>query len=172
VDPPYPVIKQVFAVFPASAAAGPGQFRGAAVIAGQNARWDLAVTGVQPTVRLLRPAVLYRAPLPRTKLEASVPDGTVGGLLEAGGHRIEVDQWRAAVGHNWGTEHADRRRPRIRGADVLRFGAGSSGQERRAAGHPGYCRSSDRVLRFTAALGSRVRDAGKPGKPSRVTVRR
>jgi hypothetical protein len=74
----------------------------------QNARWDLAVTGGQPAVRPLRPAWLYRAPLPRTKVEASVPDGLVAGLLEVGGHRVEVDQWRGTVGHNWGTEHADR----------------------------------------------------------------
>jgi hypothetical protein len=102
------VVKQVFGAFPPGTAAGPGQFRGAAAMAGQNARWDLAVTGGQPAVRPLRPAVLYRAPLPRTKLEASVPDGLVAGLLEVGGHQVEVDQWRGTVGHNWGTEHADR----------------------------------------------------------------
>jgi hypothetical protein len=102
------VVKQVFGAFPPGTAAGPGQFRGAAAMAGQRARWDLAITGGQPAVRPLRPAVLYRAPLPRTKLEASVPDGLVAGLLEAGGHRVEVDRWRGTVGHNWGTEHADR----------------------------------------------------------------
>jgi hypothetical protein len=32
------VVKQVFGSFPAGAAAGPGQFRGAAAMAGQNAR--------------------------------------------------------------------------------------------------------------------------------------
>jgi hypothetical protein len=30
----------------------------------------------------LRPPALYRSPLPRTKLEATVPDGQVTGLLE------------------------------------------------------------------------------------------
>jgi hypothetical protein len=102
------VVKQVFGAFPADTAAGPGQFRGAASMTGQNARWDLAITGTHPAVRPLRPAVLYRAPIPRTKLEASVPDGLVTGLLEVDGHRVEVDQWRGTVGHNWGTEHADR----------------------------------------------------------------
>jgi hypothetical protein len=102
------VVKQVFGAVPPGAAAGPGRFRGAAAMAGQNARWDLAVTGGQGVVRPLRPAVLYRAPLPRTKLEASVPDGLVTGLLDVGGRRIEVSQWRGTVGHNWGTEHADR----------------------------------------------------------------
>jgi hypothetical protein len=102
------VVKQVFGAFPPGAVAGPGQFRGAAAMAGQNTRWDLAITSGQPSLRLLRPAMLYRAPLPRTKLEASVPDGLVAGLLEVGGRRVEVDQWRGTVGHNWGTEHADR----------------------------------------------------------------
>jgi hypothetical protein len=101
------VVKQAFGVFPAGTAAGPGRFRGAAAMAGQDARWELAFTGGQPAVRPLRPAVLYRAPLPRTTLEASVPDGLVTGMIEADGHQVEVDQWRGTVGHNWGTEHAD-----------------------------------------------------------------
>src|SRR5690349_23323274 len=35
------VIKQVFGVFPAEAAAGPGQFRGQAAMGDKGARWDL-----------------------------------------------------------------------------------------------------------------------------------
>jgi hypothetical protein len=102
------MVKQVFSTFPASAVAGPGHFRGQAAMAGQDAQWELAITGGQPPVRPLRPAVLYRAPLPRTKLEASVPDGLVTGMLEVNGHRVVVDRWRGTVGHNWGTEHAHR----------------------------------------------------------------
>jgi hypothetical protein len=101
------VVKQVFGTFPPDTAAGPSQFRGAAAMAGQDARWDLAVTGGPPAVRPLRPAMLYRAPLPRTKLEVSVPDGIVTGMLEVDGYRIGVDRWRGTVGHNWGAEHAD-----------------------------------------------------------------
>ena len=101
------VVKEVCGAFPPGAAAGPGQFRGAAAMAEQNARWDLAITGGQPTLRLLRPAMLYRAPLPRTKLEASVPDGLVTGMLDIDGHQVGVDRWRGTVGHNWGAEHAD-----------------------------------------------------------------
>ena len=102
------VIKEVLGAFPPGAAAGPGRFAGAAAMAGQNARWDLAITGAGPPLRPLRPAVLYRAPLPRTKLEVSVPDGLVTGVLEVDGRHVEVDRWRGTVGHNWGTEHADR----------------------------------------------------------------
>jgi hypothetical protein len=71
---------------------------------GQSARWDLAITGEQPP---LRPAVLYRAPLPRTKLEAAVPDGQVTGMLEIDGRKVTVSGWRGTAGHNCGSEHAD-----------------------------------------------------------------
>lgn len=101
------VVKQVFHTFPASALAGRGQFRGEAVLAERAARWDLDISSEQPPLRPLRPAVLYRAPVPRTKLEATVPDGIATGAIEAGGQRVEVSGWRATVGHNWGSEHAD-----------------------------------------------------------------
>ena len=102
------VIKQVFSDFPAAAAAGPGRFRGEAALAERTARWDLAIAGGPPPLRPLRPAALYRAPLPRTKLEATVPDGLVTGTLEVDGRRMDVSGWRGTVGHNWGSEHADR----------------------------------------------------------------
>ncbi len=101
------VVKQVSAAFPPGTAAGPGQFRGQAALGGRSAVWDLAITGGQPPFRHLRPEVLYRAPLPRTKLEATVPDGLVTGVLDVDGHRVGVERWRGTVGHNWGAEHAD-----------------------------------------------------------------
>ena len=51
--------------------------------------------------------LLYRAPLPRTKLEATVPDGQVTGMLQIDGRDVTVSGWRGTVGHNWGSEHAD-----------------------------------------------------------------
>jgi hypothetical protein len=106
-DQPSAVVKQVFSAFPPGAAAGPGQFQGQAVMGQHHARWDLAIAGGQPPLRPLRPEMLYRAPLPRTKLEATVPDGHVTGLVEIGGHEVTVSGWRGTVGHNWGSEHAD-----------------------------------------------------------------
>jgi hypothetical protein len=101
------VIKQVFSAFPAEASAGACQFRGRAAMGGRSARWDLAITAEQPPLRPLRPPVLYRAPLPRTKLEAVVPDGQVTGMLEVNGRAVSVSGWRGTAGHNWGSEHAD-----------------------------------------------------------------
>src|SRR5690348_1323508 len=104
---PTAVVKQVFAAFPAGTSAGPDRFRGQAAMDGQGARWDLVIAGDQATLRPLRPAALYRAPLPRTKLEAVVPDGTVTGTLEIAGREVAVESWRGTAGHNWGSEHAD-----------------------------------------------------------------
>ena len=106
-DQPPVVIKQVFAAFPPDAAAGPQRFRGQAAMGEQTARWDLAIAGEQPPLRPLRPRVLYRAPVPRTKLEATVPDGDVTGTLQLRSREVTVSGWRGTVGHNWGSEHAD-----------------------------------------------------------------
>ncbi len=99
------VVKQVFADLPGDAVAGPARFAGS--VDGEAARWDLSITSHTPPVRPLRPAVLYHAPLPRTKLEASVPDGLVAGTVHVAGQTIEVSGWRGTAGHNWGSEHAD-----------------------------------------------------------------
>jgi hypothetical protein len=101
------VVKQVFEAFPADAHAGAGSFRGSALMADRTARWDLSITGSARPLRPLRPAVLYRAPLPRTKLEATVPDALVTGTVEIGDGLVDVSGWRGTVGHNWGSEHAD-----------------------------------------------------------------
>src|SRR5580704_802984 len=108
-DPGQPpaMVKQVFSAFPPGAAGGPGRFRGQAALGQRTARWDLAITGGQPPLRPLRPPILYRAPLPRTKLEATVPDGQVTGMLDIGGREVSVSGWRGTAGHNWGSEHAD-----------------------------------------------------------------
>jgi hypothetical protein len=100
-------VKQVFTAFPPGTAAGPERFQGQAVMGQQAARWDLAIAGEQPPLRPLRPPALYRSPLPRTKLEATVPDGQVTGLVEVGDRTVSVSGWRGTVGHNWGSEHAD-----------------------------------------------------------------
>lgn len=101
------VVKQVFESFPADAAAGAAGFRGSASLLDRAASWDLRITGDGPPLRPLRPAALYRAPLPRTKLEATVPDALVTGTLTVNGDLVSVSGWRGTVGHNWGTEHAD-----------------------------------------------------------------
>jgi hypothetical protein len=105
---PPAAVKESGPRFPGSSLAGAGGFRGEAHARGRMAAWDLAVTGAGAPLRHLRPAALYRTPVPRTKLEAPVPDGHAGGRLAIDGRALEVVGWRATVGHNWGAEHAER----------------------------------------------------------------
>jgi hypothetical protein len=87
---------------------GPAHFKGEARARGRMAEWELTLTGAEPPMRHLRPAALYRLPLPKTKLEAPVPDGSASGQVVLDGALVDVVGWRATVGHNWGAEHAER----------------------------------------------------------------
>ena len=101
------VVKQVFAAHPAEAFAGPARFLGSASTGQRTARWELDIAASDVPLRPLRPGWLYGAPVPRTKLEANVPDGLISGTLEIDGQAAGVSGWRGTVGHNWGSEHAD-----------------------------------------------------------------
>ncbi len=75
------------------------------------ARWSLRFAGEEPELRHLEQAWLYKAPLPRTKLTSPLPaarfEGTV--ILEGPPTRtLRLDGWRGMIGHNWGSEHAER----------------------------------------------------------------
>jgi hypothetical protein len=86
----------------------PGAFRAAAAAQGRSASWDLDAAGDEAPLRHLPRGWMYRAPLPRTKLESPRPDAVFSGWIEAGGRRTEVSGWRGMTGHNWGSEHAER----------------------------------------------------------------
>jgi hypothetical protein len=89
----------------AEASMGPGQAEGSC----GDAHWSLRVAADQPPLFHLSPAWLYRAPLPRTKLTSPAPAARFDGVLElAGRSAIELHGWRGMVGHNWGSEHAER----------------------------------------------------------------
>ena len=74
-----------------------------------DARWSLRFHPLGPDLHHLRPDWLYRAPLPRTKLTSPAPMASFDGLLTvAGRDPIELRGWPGMVGHNWGSEHAER----------------------------------------------------------------
>jgi hypothetical protein len=84
---------------------GPGRAQGSC----GPASWELNFRATAPELRHLPRGWLYRTPLPRTKLTSPAPDAVFEGTLElAGGRRLELDGWRGMVGHNWGSEHAER----------------------------------------------------------------
>ena len=73
-----------------------------------EARWSLRFASEEPELRHLPHALLYRAPLPRTKLTSPAPAARFEGTLELAERTIELDGWRGMVGHNWGAQHAER----------------------------------------------------------------
>jgi hypothetical protein len=86
---------------------GPGVAEGAC----GPAKWSLRICDAEPELRHLERSWLYKAPLPRTKLTSPSPaasfDGTI--VLEGSPTRtLELRGWRGMVGHNWGSEHAER----------------------------------------------------------------
>jgi hypothetical protein len=73
------------------------------------ASWSLRWSSQEPQLRHLGREFLYRAPLPRTKLTSPAPRASFDGVLElAGRDAIELHGWPGMVGHNWGSEHAER----------------------------------------------------------------
>jgi hypothetical protein len=74
-----------------------------------GASWSLQITPLEQSLRHLRPELLYAAPLPRTKLTSPAPLASFDGTVELPGRApIELAGWRGMVGHNWGSEHAER----------------------------------------------------------------
>jgi hypothetical protein len=79
---------------------GPGRLHGPG--------WDLRWRDGQPPLRHLPREWMYRAPLPRTKLESPVPAATFDGSVTVGDTTMDVSGWPGMVGHNWGAQHAER----------------------------------------------------------------
>jgi hypothetical protein len=73
------------------------------------ARWSLRFGGGAAELRHLRPELLYRAPVPRTKLTTPSPLVRIDGRVELPGRApLELSAWPGMIGHNWGREHAER----------------------------------------------------------------
>ena len=85
----------------------PGQATGSAKTEQADASWRLSFDG-GPPLRHLPRDWMYRTPIPRTKLESPMPAATFQGELNLDGRRIDVDGWRGMIGHNWGSQHAER----------------------------------------------------------------
>jgi hypothetical protein len=110
---------------------GPARAEGAC----GEARWSLRFASGEPELRHLPRALLYRTPLPRTKLTSPLPAARFEGALvlaspprphspadsprtlgspspgpstALSSRTIQLDGWHGMVGHNWGAEHAER----------------------------------------------------------------
>jgi hypothetical protein len=85
----------------------PGRAFGTAASAQLDASWDLEFEASEPPLWHL-PRWAYNAPLPRTKLLSPHPEAVFSGRIRAGERSIEVRGWPGTIGHNWGSEHAQR----------------------------------------------------------------
>ena len=90
------------------ASLGPTGSRGEVIASSLDCRWDLSFAPRTARLEHLRPAGLYRAPLPRTKATSPLPDLDVTGMLVADGRPVDLTGWTGMLGHNWGSEHAAR----------------------------------------------------------------
>ena len=88
---------------------GPGRAEGSVDTDALAAAWSLTFSAEAEPCRYLPADWLYEAPLPKTKFVAPVPLAHFDGRLEIdGGATIELSGWPGMIGHNWGTEHAER----------------------------------------------------------------
>ena len=93
----------------AGAELGPGRASGGIETEALAATWNLAFSGDAGPCRYLPAEWLYKAPVPRTKFVAPFPSARFEGRLEvAGSDPIDLSGWPGMIGHNWGSEHAER----------------------------------------------------------------
>jgi hypothetical protein len=73
-----------------------------------KASWKLTFCGDAEPCKYLPSDRLYETRLPKTKFVAPFPNARFEGRLEVDGETIGLDGWPGMIGHNWGTEHAER----------------------------------------------------------------
>jgi hypothetical protein len=86
----------------------PGLVAGAAPVGPAPAAWDLRFEPGERALDHYPRGWMYRAPLPRTKARSPHPATRFSGTVSVGDRVAELDGWPGMVGHNWGTEHAER----------------------------------------------------------------
>jgi hypothetical protein len=92
----------------ADAEIGPEEAEGSVDTEALTAAWSLTFDGNREACKYLPADWLYEAPLPRTKFVAPLPDARFEGRLEVDDESIELAGWPGMIGHNWGSEHAER----------------------------------------------------------------
>jgi hypothetical protein len=87
---------------------GPGKASGSVETEALSASWDLTFRGDAEPCKYLPADWLYEAPVPKTKFVAPYPDATFSGRLRIDGEEVALEGWPGMIGHNWGSEHAER----------------------------------------------------------------
>jgi hypothetical protein len=86
----------------------PGAAEGSVDTDALGAAWSLTFDAGAEPCKYLPADWLYEAPLPKTKFVAPVPLTHFDGRLEIDDESIEFSRWPGMIGHNWGSEHAER----------------------------------------------------------------
>lgn len=81
---------------------------GAAGVVPDLAAWELSFMGDAPPFEYLPRPWMYTAKLPRTKALSLRPAIHVSGTATFGDRTVELRDWPGMIGHNWGSEHAER----------------------------------------------------------------
>jgi hypothetical protein len=92
----------------ADAEVGPGWAAGKVETDVVRASWELSFEGDAEPCHYLPADWLYEAPVPKTKFIAPYPAATFRGELTIDDQPIELGAWPGMIGHNWGSEHAER----------------------------------------------------------------
>jgi hypothetical protein len=87
---------------------GPGKASGSIETEALKATWDLTFAGDAEPCKYLPADWLYGAPIPRTKFVAPFPSARFDGRVEIDGQEVAIQDWPGMIGHNWGSEHAER----------------------------------------------------------------
>jgi hypothetical protein len=87
---------------------GPGRAAGAVDTDAVKASWELSFGGDAEPCKYLPSDRLYETRLPKTKFVAPFPNARFDGRLEIDGEAIDLSGWPGMIGHNWGSEHAER----------------------------------------------------------------
>ena len=86
----------------------PGRAHGSAASESLRATWDLTFSDDSEPLHHLPHDFMYRTKLPKTKFLSPYPCATFTGAVAVGDETVEVDGWPGMIGHNWGSEHAER----------------------------------------------------------------
>jgi hypothetical protein len=73
-----------------------------------TASWELDYEALNDAFPYLPAERMYRWRLPRTKAVSLIPRAVVRGTVAFGEQTLSVDGWPGMLGHNWGSEHAER----------------------------------------------------------------
>ncbi len=87
---------------------GPGRAQGRVSTDSLEAEWDLRFSDRHEAFHHLPAKRMYSARLPRTKLLSPHPGALWSGTVMVGGESFRLESWPGMVGHNWGSEHAER----------------------------------------------------------------